>query len=144
MYLWSQNKTHVQTSFLNEKGPSSAKIFISLQYAYIFISDERCQRVKKGENQSTLIHPVTPKAARAKAPSHHLCPGTSSPAWCVCKSQKDFLAPTSTWLSNREWWSTFVPLLVLSTFRTGLHTSTYFTQTCESICYNRGFQPLWA
>jgi len=64
--------------FLNEKDTSFAKIFVFLQYVYIFTSGERCQRVKKGENQSTYFD--TLKAARAKAPSHHLCPGTSSPA----------------------------------------------------------------
>lgn len=112
MYLGSQRNLHIQTSFLNEKDLSSAKIFVFLKYAYFLTSGERCQRTKKGENQSTLIHPVTPKAARAKAPLPSVLPRHfTSCLVCLCKSQEDLLAPISPWLSSREWQSSCVPCL---------------------------------
>lgn len=110
---------HIQTW----KSPQFCQNLYFLTDAHIFTSRERCQRVKKGENQSTLLHPVTPTATKEKVLSHHLHLGTSSPLWCVCKSQKDFLAATRTWLSNGEWGSSFGSLLLLYTFRSGVFWS---------------------
>lgn len=77
---------------------------------------------KEGWKSKHWLHPVTPTATKAKALSRHLRLGTSSPLWCVCKSQKDFLAATRTWLSNGEWWSSLVSLLLL----------------CQSCCVRSG------
>lgn len=134
-----KRKPHIQTSFLNEKDPSSAKIFIFLQYAYIFVSGERCQRIKKGENQSTLIHPVQEQKPPPTTFARALCllPGVSLQVAKVFFSSHQPLAPQQRMLMEQ-----LCALLVLCAFRTGLHTSTHFTRTCESICYNRSFQPL--